>query len=57
MLYHDDPLYRLIDWLWSTTPYFKELHDDTKAIVSYLLFQLIFCSTTILAMWWWVGIL
>jgi len=35
-----DPLYDLIDWTWTNTPGFKHLHDDTKAIISYLLFNL-----------------
>jgi len=31
-----DPLYNFIDWTWNHIPVFKELHDDTKAIISLL---------------------
>lgn len=34
-----DWLYNTIDWLWTEVPGFRSLHDDTKAILSYLAFN------------------
>lgn len=34
-----DPLYNFIDWTWNVIPVFKSFHDDTKAIISLLVFN------------------
>ena len=35
----NDPLYYLIDWSWRTIPGFRRLHDDTKACISLIAFN------------------
>ncbi len=46
-----DPLYHLIDWTWRKTPGFRLLHDDTKAIISYLLFNLTLVGGMVVLYW------
>jgi len=45
-----DPLYNGIDYLWRTIPGFRLLHDDTKAIISLLIFNGCLVSMAVLVL-------
>ena len=43
----NDLLYDVIAWTWGNTPILKDFCDDTKAIISYLLFQCVLVVGTV----------
>jgi hypothetical protein len=50
------PLYDLIDWSWRATPGFRLLNEDTKAIVTYLLFNSVLIACVV-GVWWLRGLI